>query len=702
LDPRVDESNELERRLRAAADTGDWLDVSDSPDKDIPAQLLYTLLVEDAPPTRLRSVKVRGARILGPLDLEAATLRRPLHLAHCEIGEEMTLSEAIAPAIRLRTCTLTWLSADQLETRGDLDLTATRITGEVRLVNAHIGGQLDFSGAQLTSDDGLALNAAGLHVDANLFCQPAAEQPFTAAGEIRLRGAHIGGSLSFSGARLTNHDGPALNADGLHVDADMFCQAAAEQPFAATGEIRLRDARVGGSLSFSGARLANQGGLALNAAGLHVDADMFCQAVGKLPFTATGEVSLLGAHIGRELSFSGAQLTTEHGSALTADGLRVDADMFCQVLNEQRFTAIGEVSLLGAHIGGGLSFTGAQLTNEDGPALNADGLRVDADMFCQAAEKQPFAATGEIRLLDAHIGGSLSFSGAQLTNEDGRALSADRLQVDANMFCQVVHGQPFTTGSEVRLDGARIRGQLGFDGAHLTRSPIAISLFEAEMASLWLHFAEAPDGIVDLQRAQANRIYDQAYGDGTWPRTRLEGCRYEGLTASPPVDVRTRLRWVRDDSGEYAPQPYEQLRDVLRRAGHEEDARRVAIAKQRHRRETLAPPAKAWSYILDATVGYGYRTWRALAALLVIIGIGWLVFAEASWDHLTAIKTQRPQFEPWLYSIDAVLPVINLGQESAWAPTGLFYELWYVLSVIAGWLLGLGLVAALTAALFRE
>jgi hypothetical protein len=105
---------------------------------------------------------------------------------------------------------------------------------------------------------------------------------------------------------------------------------------------------------------------------------------------------------------------------------------------------------------------------------------------------------------------------------------------------------------------------------------------------------------------------------------------------------------------------------------------------------------------LDAAVGYGYRTRRALGALLAVIGIGWLMFALASWDHLREIKTQRPQFEPWLYSIDAVLPVINLGQESAWAPTGLVFEIWYAFSVIAGWLLSLGLIAALTAALFRE
>lgn len=59
-----------------------------------------------------------------------------------------------------------------------------------------------------------------------------------------------------------------------------------------------------------------------------------------------------------------------------------------------------------------------------------------------------------------------------------------------------------------------------------------------------------------------------------------------------------------------------------------------------------------------------------------------------------------PPFHAWLYSIDAVLPVINLGQKSAWT-TGAA-QLWYAFSVIAGWLLGLGFVAYFTAKLFRE
>ena len=106
---------------------------------------------------------------------------------------------------------------------------------------------------------------------------------------------------------------------------------------------------------------------------------------------------------------------------------------------------------------------------------------------------------------------------------------------------------------------------------------------------------------------------------------------------------------------------------------------------------------------VDVAVRYGYRTWRALYALLAIIVIGCGVFAAAFPEHLkrTRPADQLPQFHSWLYSIDAVLPVIDLGQESAWAPTGAA-QVWYAFSVLAGWLLGLGFVAYFTAKLFRE
>ena len=100
--------------------------------------------------------------------------------------------------------------------------------------------------------------------------------------------------------------------------------------------------------------------------------------------------------------------------------------MFCGVGEDGHpFSAEGEVRLLGAHIGGALDFNGAQLTNANGPALSADSLEIDQGMFCRVGEDgHPFSAEGEVRLLGAHIGGTLEFDGARLKNQKGPALNA--------------------------------------------------------------------------------------------------------------------------------------------------------------------------------------------------------------------------------------------------------------------------------------
>jgi len=85
--------------------------------------------------------------------------------------------------------------------------------GVVRLPGAHIGGQLDCTGGELTSADGPALVADGLQADGGVFLRGG----FRAAGAgelgvVRLAGAHIGGQLGCAGGR-TRHGGGGLDLD---------------------------------------------------------------------------------------------------------------------------------------------------------------------------------------------------------------------------------------------------------------------------------------------------------------------------------------------------------------------------------------------------------------------------------------------------------------------------------------------------------
>jgi hypothetical protein len=380
--PGPDADDELsvpERDLVHAAITGTLLDLrSGDPELDDPARgagwdasrtiraaLLAQLLTRDQPgaDTPCRAVKLRGARITGQLDLEAAALTCPLLLGDCYIGEPVSFREAAASSIRMPGCHLPALTAEQLRTTGSLEL-----------------------------NDG-----------------------FTTHGEVRLRGARIGGQLDLSGARLANPGGRALVADGLTAEQGMFCC----DGFTAEGEVRLHGTHIGGPLELNGAHLANPGGESLIADGLTVEQDMYCRE----GFTAEGELRLPRGSIGGELNMDGARLTNEHGRALSADQLTVGQDMSCC----DGFTVKGEVRLRGAHIGGVLDLSGACLSNRDGRALHAERLIVERDMFC----REGFTAEGELRLAGARIGGELDLGGAHLINPGRWSLDLEEADVAA-------------------------------------------------------------------------------------------------------------------------------------------------------------------------------------------------------------------------------------------------------------------------------
>ncbi len=188
-----------------------------------------------------------------------------MELSDCLLKDGVLARDARLASVGLIGCRIEQYAEPPLDaahlTCSFLDLTRTRITGSgergaVRLVAAHVGGQLDCSGAELRNDSGRALAADGLHVGQALVLSGG----FTATGSgergaVNLIGAHIGGSLDCRGAQLRNDSWPALAADGLQVDRVLFLTGG----FTATGgsadvAVKLTGARVGGTLFFDPVR----------------------------------------------------------------------------------------------------------------------------------------------------------------------------------------------------------------------------------------------------------------------------------------------------------------------------------------------------------------------------------------------------------------------------------------------------------------
>jgi len=690
----------LEEQMRAKAATGELLDCGEGPfdltamqlwgeERAVSAAVLRDLLVEGQCPVHAKGVRLRGVKISGLLDLEGATLRCPLSLDSCylDADDPACLDHATASRVVLTGCQLAGLTANMLTVR-QIDLSRSTLrTGPMSLMSANISDELICSGMQLngTDSDLNALVAGGMKVGGSVYLDRYLEGRFTAAGAVWLARADIGGDLACSGARLgSNRDGIGLLAEGMKVGGQMF----------------LREG-----------------------------------------FTTDGAVRLLGADIAGDLSCRAARLGADHaGNALVADRMKVGGEVHLY----KGFTAGGAVVLNGADITGDLSFRGAQLTgtNHVGNALDADGMKVGHDVLLDAepaddgAAGPPFAAAGAVRLARADITGQLSCSGAQLTGTDraGNALVAEGMKVGA----AVLLDEGFTAAGAVSLCSARA-DQLVLSPAKPAGTSEITFDFTATEAQIAGVLRWAPDGqfsgTIDLEDAHVGELEDSwtpagERAHGRWPldgRLRLNGFTYGGLGEA---SVRQRLEWIRSQytgvkPAAFAAQPYEQLAAMYRQAGQDTEAREVAIARRRDLRMygNLNWYRRFGNAFLDKTIRYGYQTWRAAAGLAAVF-VAFLVLSIAGQHQHVIVPTgsvnglhpvptatrctsDYPCFYPFGYTIDTVIPIINVHQAEHWgpdahAPAGWLWVVGAWAATAAGWALATLLVAGYTGLVRRD
>jgi hypothetical protein len=335
----------------------------------------------------------------------------------------------------------------------------------VRMLEAEVGGALNFTGAQLASDKGVALQAYGLRVTSTMLCNEL-KATSVSGNAVELDGASIGGLVSFIDACLVSETGVALQAHHLRVSSSVLFTGKFKATSSGASAVQLSYAKIGGMLSFIGAHLVGGGGAALVAFGVNVTDDMTCKG-----FVATANggpaVALMGATIGRFLTLSGANLISDHGTALEASGLVVGYSMLCNEEFKATSTSGNAAVLNNANIGGVLSFTDACLLSDTGFALQAQGLHVSSSMQCGGKFKATSSSGGAVQLPYANIGGMLSFSGAHLVGGGGPALYAHGLNVTHDMTCTNGFNATARGGSAVTLAGANIGRILTFSGAKL-------------------------------------------------------------------------------------------------------------------------------------------------------------------------------------------------------------------------------------------
>ncbi|MFC4068437.1 hypothetical protein [Actinoplanes subglobosus] len=365
---------------------------------------------------------------------------------------------------------------------------------------------------------------------------------------------------------------------------------------------------------------------------------------------------------------------------IEGDGLRVAGDF-----GARDATVHEDVWLFPARIGG---------------SVVLERSRISGTVFLQRAEVGGGIQLGEtvigrgVRMAGARIGGTVSLRAARIgpDPESGAAVNAGSLVVGGSLFAQ-----DLDAGGEVNLIGAQVGGSMtlrrtvlrGVDGGY------SLLLIEARATLLTLRPAAASTGTISLRDARFGRLADDPVG---WPvgcRVELDGLTYERL-ARRSEDVgewtaRQRLAWMARFASGFTPGPYDQLAAALARDGREHEARQVRVVRERRRYRAMGWAGAVWGAVQEAGIGFGYRPGRALAWLLAVVAASTAWFAWSG--PLRAVKAdEAPTWDPFLYSVDLLVPLLDLGHDKVWDPVGADKAV--ALSVmVAGWVLATTVIA---------
>jgi hypothetical protein len=248
----------------------------------------------------------------------------------------------------------------------------------------------------------------------------------------------------------------------------------------------------------------------------------------------------------------------------------------------------------------------------------------------------------------------------------------------------------------MKLTGARIGARVKLERVRLVNpADVVLDARNLEAGQIALLPDDPIQGTVDLSHARVRLLTDDP---ARWPAMlNLSGLTYQAL--EPQLPARDRLRWLARNPQGHEPQPYEQLASHYSAIGQPAQARRVLYTRERLQRDAKAPLGRAWSLVQDVTVGYGYQPWRAALWLTLLLAAGSILFAAAPPAPL--LHGGTPHFNAVIYTLDLLLPVVDLGQKHAFNPGGAEQWFSYVL-IAAGWLLATTIAAGVARVLSRN
>ena len=486
---------------------------------------------------------------------------------------------------------------------------------------------------------------------------------------------------------------------------------------------------------------------------------------GKLPLEASAERNIR-AELVRFLALGGDDVTPVHEHGLNLIGAWIEETLDCRgaFLSFRlwliRCAFCKPIILVGA------KSTSISLDGSKFFGIRADGLNLSRSLILTEVK-----SIGEISLVGSNIGGDLSCTKGSFENKGRSALICDRAFIAGNVRLN----EDFKSIGEVRFFGSKISGNFycnsatfhNADGVALGCQAIIVK------GSFRLKKLDIV-GQINFDRAEIGTLIDDQV---SWPDMQciLGSLKYSGIHIKSPIDSKTRIAWLKKQRPDFLNnknfdiQPWTQLAKVFRQMGHAKDADDVLIEREKLLRQAgrFASPRLHWLY--GALANYGYSPFKPLRYAFGVWLFCALFYASAAQNNLIGpsnplvflnadlkakcekanwvtcdLPPNYTSFSPFIYSLDLILPVVDLSQAKDWTPltasptdsykygdwrdlysknydwrnsfSAVYHEVksWFTLDAglwlrfltyfeqLAGWVLGLTLAGALTGLFSRR
>jgi hypothetical protein len=226
----------------------------------------------------------------------------------------------------------------------------------------------------------------------------------------------------------------------------------------------------------------------------------------------------------------------------------------------------------------------------------------------------------------------------------------------------------------------------------------------------------------------------------------MDGLTYRRFAGMASTHAKDRIAWLKRQVPKHRAKgfrpPWKQVIKILREMRHPYEASKVAVAKQNQMRiadKVGDIPLRQFHCLYGLLAGYGYEPLRTIMAMAVV----WILsnvafdmagdlglmgptsaiitshtdiksscgvadgFRETLWTICKDLPQEHTTFNSLLYSLDLILPLVDLQQEADWAPIVMKDDgisniwqghvfraiMWF--EILFGWAMSLLLVAVL-------